>query len=278
VANTQRALTLPRGSGRYALRAVVVLYVGVLVALPVGLLCWRAFKPGLKAFVDANTNPLAEHAFKLSAEVAVYGLVIDTVFGVAMAVLLARYRFPGRRLLDAFVDLPTAVSPIVVGLALLLVYSSTGWFGSEVADTGVQYVGSLPALVMATTFVSMPLVIRAVLPVLEEAGTEQEQAAASLGANAFTTFRRITLPIIRTALGYGVVLSLARCIGEYGAVLVVSGNFEGVTETAPLRIDNLITTDFEPNQAYSVAFVLMVISVLAIVTAALLRRGRKRSS
>src|SRR4051812_3599139 len=160
--------------------------------------------------VDALQDPDTQHAFQVTAVVAGSAVVIDTVFGVAVAILLVRYRFPGRRLLSAFIDLPIAVSPIVVGLALLLVYSPTGWFGTLTQD---HVITAKPGMVLATVFVSLPLVARAIVPVLEQAGLDQDQAATSLGANAFTRFVRITLPTIRIALAYGVVLALARCIG-----------------------------------------------------------------
>ena len=259
-----------RSPGRLAMRSLVLLYVGGVVLVPVLVLCYRAFAPGLSAFMDAIGDPAAEAAFRRSAIIAGTAVVADTVFGVAVALLLARYRFLGKRLLDALIDLPVAISPIVAGLALVLVYGTGGWFGLD--DN--QVIGSLPGMVLATVFVSLPLVLRSVLPVLQEAGTEQEQAATSLGASWPVTFRRITLPTIRTALGYGIVLALARCLGEFGAVLVVSGGFQD-SQTAPLYVSNLLQVDFKPDQAYAIAFVLMLVSVLAIVTVALLQRRRR---
>ena len=268
-----RTIALPRGAGRYALRTLVIGYVGVIVLVPVAVLVWRAFQPGLGEFFAAISDPAAVAAFRRTAVVAGCAVVLDAVFGVAVSLLLARYRFFGRRLLDALIDLPMAISPIVVGLALVLVYGTGGWFGLGPN----QVIGSTPGLVLATVFVSLPLVVRSLLPVLHEVGIEQEQAAASLGAGWLSTFRRITLPTIRTALGYGIVLSLARCIGEFGAVLVVTGGFQS-QETAPLRVANLLQIDFKPDQAYAIAFVLMLVSVLAIVTSALLGRRRRAVS
>jgi sulfate transport system permease protein len=192
-----------------------------------------------------------------------------------MGIMLARYEFPGKGLLSAFVDLPIAVSPIVVGLALILVFGPQGWFGPVENSAGITVINAKPGMIIATVFVSMPLVVRAIVPVLQQAGMEQEQAAASLGANAVQRFVRVTLPTIRVALAYGVVLSLARCIGEYGAVLVVSGNVTGVTETAPLRIGNLVQQELDTQSAYAITFVLMLISVAAILIGAFIRR-RKR--
>ena len=264
-----------RRPGAWGLRTVAVLYVAILVLVPMVVVLYRTFQPGLSEFFSAVSEPTAVHAFEVSAIVTAWAVVINTVFGVAVAVLLARYRFPGKRLLSALIDLPIAVSPIVVGLALLLVYGPTGWFGPSLQDAGFQITGAKPGMVLATVFVSLPLVVRSVVPVLEQAGTEQEQAAASLGAHAASRFWRITLPTIRTALTYGVVLSLARCLGEYGAVLVVSGNVEGQTETAPLRIGNLITNDQNYQGAYAISFILVLVALVAIVIGAFIRRRQE---
>lgn len=265
-----RPIALPRGVGRFALRTLALGYVGIIALVPVAVLVWRAFKPGVGAFFAAVTDPAAMDAFRRTAEVAGAAVLLDTVFGVAVSLLLTRYRFVGRRMLDALIDLPIAISPIVVGLALVLVYGAGGWFGLQPS----QVIGATPGMILATVFVSLPLVVRSLAPVLQEVGIEQEQAAASLGAGWYATFRRITLPTIRAALGYGIVLSLARCIGEFGAVLVVSGGFQS-SETAPLRVANLLQIDFKPDQAYAIAFVLMLVSILAIVTSALLQRRGK---
>ena len=261
----------------FGLRGIAVLYVGVLVLLPVAVIVYRTFQPGLSQFVDALKTSQSVHAFEVTAIVALAAVAINTVFGIAVALLLARYRFLGRRLLSVFVDLPVAVSPIVVGLALLIVFGPTGWFGPFLQRNGVTVIAAKPGMILATVFVSLPLVVRAVVPVLEQTGLDQEQAAASLGANAVTRFRRITLPAIRVALTYGVVLSLARCIGEYGAVLVVSNNIEGTTETAPLRIGNLVENDLDYHAAYAITFVLMLIAFAVILASAWVRRRRERS-
>jgi len=256
-------------------RSVAVLYVGVLVLLPVVVIFYRAFQHGLAPIVDALQDPDTQHAFQVTAVVAGSAVVINTIFGITVAILLARYRFPGRRILSAFIDLPVAVSPIVVGLALILVYGPDGWFGPFVEDHGVQVVGAKPGMILATAFVSLPLVVRAIVPVLEQAGLDQDQAAASLGANAVTRFRRITIPTIRIALTYGVVLSIARCLGEYGAVLVVANNgVEGDTETATLRIGNKIDAEQDYQTAYAITIVLILIALAAILVGAWIRRRR----
>lgn len=254
---------------------MAVLYVGVLALVPVFVVLYRTFHPGLSTFFAALTTRQAVHAFELSGIVAVLAVVINTVFGIGVGILLARHRFPGKRLLSAFIDLPIAVSPIVVGLALVLIYGPSGWLGPSLQGAGFAVIGAKPGMVLATVFVSLPLVVRAIVPVLEQVGVEQEQAAASLGAGAVARFRRITLPTIRVALTYGVVLCFARCLGEYGAVLVVSGNVEGKTETAPLRIGNLVQNEQDYNSAYAITFVLILLALVAMVMSAWIRRRKK---
>ena len=277
-AAARRARTGERVSGTsIGLRTLALVYVTLLVAVPVVVLAYRALKPGLSSVFDSLRDPVAQHAFEVTFTVAGISVVIDTVFGIAVAILLVRYRFPGRRLLNAIIDLPIAVSPIVVGLALVLVYSPTGWFGPFEESNGIAVINAKPGMVLATVFVSLPLVARAIIPVLEQVGTDQDQAAASLGANAVTRFRRITLPTIRIALAYGMVLALARCIGEYGAVLVISGNISGQTQTTPL----LIGDDFQQfgrDQGYALAFVLVLIAFAAILLGAYIRRRQRRAT
>jgi len=188
-----------------------------------------------------------------------------------MSLLLVRYEFPGKRILSAFIDLPLAVSPIVVGLALILVYNGRfGWFGPTLEANGLQVVFARPGMIMATCFVALPLVIREVVPVLEDAGDEQEQAARSLGANGWQTFWRITLPGIKWAVVYGVVLSLARSLGEFGAVKVVAGNVSGETTVATVLVQQKYQ-NFEQATAYSISFMLAFAAVLCLIVVALLR-------
>lgn len=260
----------PSRPARWTLRLLAILYVGIVVLLPLGTVVYRTFSGGAAPVWEAIDQPEVWNAFKLTAEVAVLAVIANTVFGVGMALLLVRTRFPGRKVLDFLLDIPLAISPIVVGLALILVYGQHGWFGGALADAGVQIIFSFPGMVLATIFVSLPLVLREVVPVLREAGTEQEQAAQSLGANAWQRFLRITLPTIKWAIAYGVVLSLARSLGEFGAVKVVSGNLVGRTQTATLVIEDRYN-NFEQTAAYSIAFVLVMVSIIAIVVISLIR-------
>ena len=252
-----------------------VAYLLVLLILPVGLVAKRTFEHGVRPVWDALTTPAALHAFQVTAEVAVFAVVLNTVFGVLAALLLVRGRLPGKRVLSALIDLPIAVSPVVVGLALILVYGRHAWLGGWLAGHGVDVIFALPGMVLATVFVSLPLVVREVAPVLEEIGTEQEQAAWTLGASAVQTFRRVTLPAIRWALAYGVVLTVARSLGEFGAVAVVSGRLVGQTQTATLFVEERFQ-NFDQPAAYAVSFTLAAVAVLILVGITVLRAREER--
>jgi sulfate transport system permease protein len=260
---------------KYGLRFVALGYLALLLAVPVGLVLYRTFQHGLAAPINSLTSADGAHAFWLTLEITAIAVACNTVFGVLTALLLVRGRFPGKWILNSLVDLPLAVSPVVVGLALLLVYGRTGWFGGWLADNGIRVIFSTPGMVLATIFVSLPFVVRETVPVLEEIGTEQEQAAATLGASGWQTFWRITLPAIRWGLGYGIVLTTARALGEFGAVSVVSGRLAGQTETLTLRVPNEFER-FDLTGAYAASALLavMAVGVLLIMTALEKRRGR----
>jgi sulfate transport system permease protein len=256
---------------RWGLRSVAVAYVFMLVAWPTALIVQNTFADGLTALTTALEDPAVQSSLRLTAIVATSAVVINTLFGVGISLLLTRYEFPGKRLLSALIDVPMSVSPIVVGLALVLVYNGRfGWFGPTLEDAGIQVIFATPGIIMATVFVALPLVIREVVPVLQEIGDEQEWAARSLGANAVQTFRRITLPSIKWAVVYGVVLSLARSLGEFGAVKVVSGNVENQTQTATLVVEQKYQ-NFEQSTAYATAFMLAMAAVICIVIVSILR-------
>jgi sulfate transport system permease protein len=255
----------------YVFRLITTAYLFLLVAWPVSLVARKTFAGGLDNLRGVLDDPDIVHALRLTVTVAVIAVVINTIFGVGISMLLARYQFPGKRILSALIDLPLSVSPIVVGLALILVYGGRdGWFGPTIEGAGFRVIFATPGIVMATVFVALPLVIREVVPVLEEIGVEQEQAAHSLGASALQTFRRITLPAIKWAIVYGVVLSLARSLGEFGAVKVVSGNVLGETRTATLVVEEKYL-NFDQGGAYATAFLLALISGACIVIVSVLR-------
>ena len=261
---------LPRPA-TWALRLLALSYVFFLVGWPLLTLTQRTFADGWSSFSQTFSDPDVTHAILVTVEISAYAVMINTVFGVGMALLLVRYEFPGKRMLSALIDLPMSVSPVVIGLALMLVYSGRyGWFGPTLESHGLVVVFNSPGMVMATCFVALPLVVREVVPVLEEIGDDQEQAARSLGANARQVFTRITLPAIKWAVLYGVVLSLARSLGEFGALKIVSGNLTGQTQTAPLVVEEKYN-NFAPNEAYAVSFILVLISILCILVVSLLR-------
>jgi sulfate transport system permease protein len=265
---------------RWALRVIVIGYLFFLVVWPVGLVAAKTFSNGSAPVITALRQPEVIFAFELTLSTALWAVVINTIFGVGVALLLVRYTFPGRRLLNAMVDVPLSVSPVVVGLALVLVYSGrTGWLGAGLEQAGLQIIYAPPGIIMATAFVSLPLVIREVVPVLQEIGTEQEQAARSLGASGLQTFARITLPAIRWGLLYGVVLSLARSLGEFGAVKIVSGGVALRTQTATLLVEERYQQFGAVNAmtAYAAAFVLALIAVLALIIVTSLRPSREIS-
>ena len=258
---------------RYGLRFAALGYLTLLLVLPVGLVFYRTFQNGLEPVWNAITDPDFLHALWLTLLIALIAVPLNTIFGVACALVLVRQRFRGKAFLNAFVDLPFALSPVVVGLALFLVYARTGWFGPWLGAHGIQIVFALPAMVLATIFVSLPFVVREVVPVLREIGTEQEEAAWTLGASSLSTFRRITLPAIRWGITYGVVLTTARCLGEFGAVSVVSGNLIGKTQTLTLHVNNRFQA-FDLVGAYTAS---VVLAVLALATLFLMNLFRKET-
>jgi sulfate/thiosulfate transport system permease protein len=256
---------------RYALRFIALAYLALLLGIPVGLVFVNAFQDGIGAAWDAVTTPEAQHAFYLTMVMVAVAVPLNTIFGVICALAIVRQRFRGRALLNALVDLPFAVSPVVVGLALLLVYGSRdGLVGDWFADQGIRIIFSVPGMILATMFVSLPFVVREVIPVLREIGTEQEQAAATLGASPLQTFFRITLPAIRWGVAYGVVLTTARALGEFGAVSVVSGKISGRTETATLFVENRYQR-FDETGAYAAAVVLALVALATLLAMNLIK-------
>ena len=244
--------------GRYALRFASLGYLAVLLVAPVGFVFWRTFEHGVGPAWNAVTTPDALHALKVTLILTAIAVPANTIFGVLCALAIVRHRYPGAGVVNAVVDLPLALSPVVVGLALLLLYGRGGWLGGH----GIVF--ALPGMVLATIFVSLPFVVREVVPVLREIGTEQEQAAATLGASAFQTFRRVTWPAIRWATAYGVVLTTARALGEFGAVSVVSGRLVGQTETLTLYVQDRYV-GFDTVGAYAAAGVLALIAVTTLI-------------
>jgi sulfate/thiosulfate transport system permease protein len=257
-------------TAKYLIRFGSLGYLALILVAPVGLIFWRAFEHGLQPFWAAISNPDAVHALKLTLEVAVVAVPLNTTFGILCGLAIVRHRMPGMGLVNALVDLPMALSPVVVGLSLYLLYGRQGWFGPWLSGHGLQVLFAYPGILLATLFVSLPFVVREVVPVLREIGTEQEEAAATLGARAFTTFRRITLPAIRWAVAYGVVLTTARCLGEFGAVAIVSGGIAGRTQTLTQYVQASYE-NFDQTAAYAASVLLAALAIVTLVLMTMLR-------
>jgi sulfate transport system permease protein len=259
---------------RIGLRVVALGYLALLLLVPVGLIFFRTFEHGVGGVWESITTPAAIHAFWLTLEVTAIAVPLNTLFGIVMALALARGRWPGKGIVNAIIDLPFAISPVVIGLSLILVYGVNGWLGGALADAGIQVIFSVPGIVLATIFVSLPFVVREVTPVLREIGDEQEQAAATLGASGWTTFWRITLPAIRWGIAYGVVLSVARSIGEFGAVSVVSGKISGETETLTLLVEKRFA-NFDVAGAYAASALLALIALATLLAMTMIKPRRE---
>jgi sulfate transport system permease protein len=265
-------------TGRIGLRSVAVGYLAVLLIIPVIVIVAKAFEDGAGHVFDTLTTPEAQHAFWLTLVMIAVAIPINTVFGIACALVLVRHDFRGKALINGLIDLPFAISPVVIGLALVLVYGSLdGWIGAWLFEQGIRVIFTPVGMVLATMFVSLPFVVREIEPVLREIGDDQEQAARTLGANGWQTFWRITLPSIRWGLTYGVVLATARALGEFGAVSIVSGRISGETETLPLFVQKQFET-FNTSGAYAAALVLALIALATLLAMNLIRRRDSKAA
>ena len=264
---------------RYGLRAVALAYLVAILVLPVSMVLLNAFGDGLGPVLDALQDPAFLHALQLTVTAVAIAVPLNTVFGVVCALALVR-RGSERAswFFNATIGLPLALSPVVVGLSLILVYGRDGWLGSWLVENGIQVVFSTPGIVLATVFVTLPFVVREVVPVLREVGHDQEEVSWTLGASSSQTFWRITLPAIRWGVAYGVVLTTARALGEYGAVAVVSGRLAGKTETLTIHVDEQYLR-FNEVAAYTTSLVLALLAVLTLVAMSVLQpRNEKEVS
>ena len=249
---------------RVGLRTVALGYLALVLVIPCAMIVQRTFQDGLPPVWDALTDPAFVHALQLTLLAVAIAVPANTIFGVMCAMVLVRRRPRGGPFFTVAIGLPLALSPVVVGLALILVYGKQGWFGEWFIDHGFPIIFSTPGIVLATIFVTLPFVVREVVPVLREVGIDQDEAAWTLGASKTQTFWRITLPAIRWGVAYGVVLTTARALGEYGAVAVVSGRLAGQTETLTIHVDEQYLR-FNEVAAYTTALVLGLLAVLTLV-------------
>jgi sulfate transport system permease protein len=256
---------------RWSLRVLGLGYVGLLLVAPLILIFYKTFEHGLAPPLDAITSPDGLHALKLTLITVAIAVPLNTVFGVLCALLLVRHRWKGNFLVDAVINLPFAISPVVIGLSLFLLYGTGGWLEPPLAEAGIKILFSTPGIVLACVFVSLPFVVRETVPVLQEIGTEQEQAATTLGSNAWQTFWRITLPAIRWGVAYGIVLTTARVLGEFGAVSIVSGSISGETQTLPLFVSKQYE-NFNLPGAFGASVLLALLALTTLLAMNLLKR------
>jgi sulfate/thiosulfate transport system permease protein len=249
-------------------------YISLIIYIPAINVFYQAFHKGIDPFIANLTRPDFLNAAKVTVSLALIAVPINTVFGLCAAWSIARHKFPGRTLLLSIIDLPFSISPVVAGLMIMLLYGRQGWFGSWFQDRGIDIVFAFPGMVLATAFVSMPFVVREVIPVLEEAGTDQEEAARTLGANDWQIFWRVTLPNIRWGLMYGVLLTNARAMGEFGAVSVVSGNVANTTQSLPLFVEEAYK-QYETEAAFSAAVLLALLAAVTLVLKEILESKTK---
>jgi len=258
-------------TSRWGLRVLGLGYILLLLLIPLGFVFYKTFEHGIAPPFEAITSPDGMHALKLTLITVAIAVPLNTVFGIACAILLVRHKWRGNFLVDAAINLPFAISPVVIGLSLFLLYGTTGWFEPALAEAGVKILFSVPGMVLACIFVSLPFVVRETVPVLQEIGTEQEQAASTLGANSWQAFWRVTLPAIRWGVAYGVVLTTARVLGEFGAVSVVSGSISGQTQTLPLFVEKQYE-NFNLPGAFGASILLALLALATLLAMNLLKR------
>lgn len=248
-----------------------IVYLGLVLFIPAVNVLVQAFSKGVSPFLHNLTEPAFSHAVKLTLIIALVAVPVNTVFGLCAAWMIARHRFPGRTFVISLLDIPFSVSPVVAGLMIVLLYGRNGWFGRILEANDIKIIFALPGIILATAFITLPFVAREVIPVLEEIGTDQEEAAKTLGANEWQVFWRVTLPSIRWGLLYGVLLTNARAMGEFGAVSVVSGNIARKTQTLPLFVEEAYK-QYQTEAAYSAAFLLMLLGLVTLVLKEILER------
>lgn len=272
----QLTLRLPQIPwGRYLLISLGLSFLALVILFPLLTVFYQAFASGITAYWEGITTPEAQHAIALTLIIALISVPINTCFGIAIAWILAHYQFPGKVLLIGLLDLPLAISPVIVGLMFILLYSPTvGLFGSWIEAINLKVIFALPGMVLTTLFVTLPFVAREVLPVFQAMGVEAEEAAQTLGANAWQTFWRVTFPSIRWAVFYGVILCTSRALGEFGAVSVISGKLIRETNTLTLHIEQ-VYTEYQTVAAFACASLLALLALLTLLAQELLRMTNK---
>jgi sulfate transport system permease protein len=260
----ERRVSLSRRAGRWVLITISILFLGLLLIAPLGAVLAQALANGFGAYLHSFTDPDTHSAIKLTLLTAAIVVPVNTIFGICAAWAIAKFEFRGKSLLITLIDLPFAVSPVIAGLILVLVFGVQGWFGSWLVENDHAIIFALPGIVLATMFVTFPYVARELIPLMQQQGSEEEEAAITLGAGAWTTFLRITLPKIKWALMYGVILCNARAMGEFGAVSVVSGHIRGYTTTMPLDVE-ILYNEYDFVAAFAVSSLLALLALVTLV-------------
>jgi sulfate/thiosulfate transport system permease protein len=251
-------------AGRAALIAIAIAFLGLLLLAPLGAVLAQALEQGWRVYLESFSDPDTQAAIKLTLLTAAIVVPINTLFGIAAAWAIAKFEFRGKSMLITLIDLPFAVSPVIAGLVFIMLFGAHGWFGTWLQDRDIQVVFAVPGIVLATMFVTFPYVARELIPLMQQQGSEEEEAAITLGAGAWMTFLRVTLPKIRWGLLYGVILCNARAMGEFGAVSVVSGHIRGLTTTMPLQVE-ILYNEYLFVAAFAVASLLALLAIVTLV-------------
>ncbi|HSQ25801.1 MAG TPA: molybdate ABC transporter permease subunit [Anaerolineales bacterium] len=270
-----RTITKESPKIRYILVGLVVTYVGILILLPIVALVVGAFQEGIGGVISSLNQSDVLQSFRLTLYISLIIVIVHVIFGTLTAWVLVRHKFAGRNFINGLIDLPFAVSPVVVGYMLLLLFGRNGIFAPVLETLGVKVVFAVPGMILATLFVTLPFMIRELIPVLENLGIDQEQAAATMGANGWQIFWKVTFPALRWGLVYGIMLTFARALGEFGAILVVGGGIQGRTETATLYIYRALD-ERQYTSAYSAALVLGLISFLLVIGTDMARKRQQK--
>ena len=249
---------------RSTLITLSVAFLGVMLLVPLATVFYEALSKGFETYQRAFTDPDSLAAMRLTLTVAVIVVPLNTLFGISAAYAIARFSFHGKNILTTLIDLPFAISPVISGLVYVLLFGANGWFGAWLAERDIAIIFALPGIVLATLFVTFPYVARELIPLMQILGTEEEEAAISLGAGGWTTFFQVTLPKIQWGVIYGVILCNARAMGEFGAVAVVSGHIRGLTTTMPLQVE-ILYNEYNSAGAFAVASILSLLAVLTLI-------------
>ncbi|RKN85397.1 sulfate ABC transporter permease subunit CysW [Paenibacillus ginsengarvi] len=271
------AVTSESAGVKWLLIAIALLFIGLVLILPLITVFTQAFKKGAEVYFAAITEKEALSAIRLTLITAIIAVPLNTLFGVAAAWAIAKFSFRGKQLLTTLIDLPFAISPVISGLIFVLLFGAQGWFGPYLIEHGVPIIFALPGIVIATMFVTFPFVARELIPLMQAQGSQEEEAAVSLGAGGWTVFWRVTLPNIKWGLLYGIILCNARAMGEFGAVSVVSGHIRGETNTMPLHVE-ILYNEYQFAASFAVASLLVLLALVTLIVKSIVERKQHQAA